>query len=384
MGTLTNDAPLYACIQVLSMCQGQLPITLLDLPRTPVYSCLFSSTRGQSRGMLRHKTHPTPSTSHMTEHDTTPTGSGQTIQPVKPAPGKPVRMCSAGQQPGGGPVYISCGWMFDQEDVFDRGRLLQLLQQLQPLVARVKGIIHVGKQTWVMPVTKQCLTGATRKDHHIISTNVENATTSKEYEPMTTHALDRASSGQHDANVHSAQDQPQHRQGMQCSSAQTPVAEDDAGSSDGVAPVEGAQIKGSPGNGSKLNGSANSQTLVLEPVCYVRESRLEIILDAGALRRVTASESASTQTDSNNLTHLNTKPASCASEPDTQLAPSQSSAAPLEIGMQAVLEHHCDGHGDGRDKVTDGFEAVRAALQEAASNSNWEPLEQLVLTCLAG
>jgi hypothetical protein len=62
--------------------------------------------------------------------------------------GKPCRVPGTGLQAVG---CSSCGWVFDQQDMFDQVLLLQLLQLLQPCVMRVKGVLRVAQKLWVMP-----------------------------------------------------------------------------------------------------------------------------------------------------------------------------------------------------------------------------------------
>eukprot|EP00878_Enallax_costatus_P014581 GHUV01015252.1.p1 GENE.GHUV01015252.1~~GHUV01015252.1.p1 ORF type:complete len:352 (+),score=110.39 GHUV01015252.1:1178-2233(+) len=64
----------------------------------------------------------------------------------KPSQGQPQRVL--GQQIG---QYTSCGWVFHTDDIFDQLLLMQLLQELQPLVARVKGVFRAGQKQWVTP-----------------------------------------------------------------------------------------------------------------------------------------------------------------------------------------------------------------------------------------
>jgi hypothetical protein len=64
------------------------------------------------------------------------------------SPGKPCRVPGTGLQAAG---CSSCGWVFDQQDMFDQKLLLQLLQLLQPHVMRLKGVFRVAQKQWVMP-----------------------------------------------------------------------------------------------------------------------------------------------------------------------------------------------------------------------------------------
>jgi hypothetical protein len=64
------------------------------------------------------------------------------------SPGKPCRVPGTGLQAAG---CSSCGWVFDQQDMFDQTLLLQLLQLLQPHVMRLKGVFRVAQKQWDMP-----------------------------------------------------------------------------------------------------------------------------------------------------------------------------------------------------------------------------------------
>lgn len=68
-----------------------------------------------------------------------------------PQPGQPVQVLGVGDGQQG--QYMCCGWVFHQQDRFDQVLLKQLLQNLQPLVARVKGVFRVGAKQWVMPAS---------------------------------------------------------------------------------------------------------------------------------------------------------------------------------------------------------------------------------------
>lgn len=76
-------------------------------------------------------------------------------QPASARPGAPLRIMPQAVQQQQQQQHSACGWVFDEGDVFDRQRLLALLQQLERRVARVKGVFRLGPSEWVMPVSSQ-------------------------------------------------------------------------------------------------------------------------------------------------------------------------------------------------------------------------------------
>ncbi|MFC6672565.1 CobW family GTP-binding protein [Marinobacterium aestuariivivens] len=93
--------------------RGRFPVELLDLVRDDTLAAQFPD-------------------SHVTE---------QTPEPLQtlalPEPGKPIR------RTGSGADFVSCGWVFHRDDVFDYDRLESLLKGIEGAV-RIKGAFRIG------------------------------------------------------------------------------------------------------------------------------------------------------------------------------------------------------------------------------------------------
>lgn len=81
---------------------------------------------------------------HEGHHGPAPHAAGAAS--AEPAPGAPVRLVSEGLG------SRACGWIFDAADVFDRARLLALLEELRG-AGRVKGVLRTGKDWLRVDVT---------------------------------------------------------------------------------------------------------------------------------------------------------------------------------------------------------------------------------------
>jgi G3E family GTPase len=99
--------------------QGALDLALLDLDADPLRAPLFPEA---------HADHH--------HHDHGPA----TAAPL--GPGQPVRAENTGDG------YVACGWIFAPEDVFDRRKLLTLLDGIEG-VERLKGVFRTGRH-WML------------------------------------------------------------------------------------------------------------------------------------------------------------------------------------------------------------------------------------------
>jgi G3E family GTPase len=159
---------------VLTITNGQLDTALLDRPRSNAFAALTAGWRqpgstGRRRGAQRAQAVVAAAAGtgggawlkEGGEEDdaaaaANPAGdeAGQQQQ-QQPAPHAPVRVqrpadATTNTSSSGGQT-TACGWVFHGDDRFDRPRLLALLRQLSPHVARVKGVFRVSMSDWVLP-----------------------------------------------------------------------------------------------------------------------------------------------------------------------------------------------------------------------------------------
>lgn len=180
--------------QVLLSSNGHFDLAFLDAPRSGAAPLLLKARSHSSRARQQQQTklHHQQAQQELPDSDRTASAStnaaaveapatGQlqeqsadaatfsksSTQP--PAPGQPQRV--PGRAPGSSSgsglstlQHTSCGWVFDEGDLFDQGALLQLLTAISPAVARVKGVFRVEAKQWVMPAAEAATAGATADD----------------------------------------------------------------------------------------------------------------------------------------------------------------------------------------------------------------------------
>jgi len=162
--------------EVLTIAGGQLDPALLDRPRSSAFATLTAGWRqpggsGRRRGgAVRRQaaagSQPAaqwweeegggdedgaaapPAAAAAAAGSSTEAAAEQHHQQQQPEPRKPARL----QRPSSTPLdSAACGWIFHTSDRFNRPRLLRLLQQLTPLVGRIKGVCRVAAAEWVLP-----------------------------------------------------------------------------------------------------------------------------------------------------------------------------------------------------------------------------------------
>lgn len=164
---------------VLLSAKGQLDPSWLRMPRSPASaaglllktSAQSSRARKQQQAKLQQQQQQQlDATQLLQELQASATvGANEDATPStqQPQPGEPQRVLgqpssSTAASAGAAGIadsrgrsvllqHSSCGWVFHESDLFDREGLLQVLQALQPVVARVKGVFRVGPKQWVMP-----------------------------------------------------------------------------------------------------------------------------------------------------------------------------------------------------------------------------------------
>lgn len=157
----------FFVLQVLTIAHGQLDSKWLDAPRAAgTGQLLFKANKRSSRTLAVTQQQPLtiqqpsaqqPDAVDSKAPDSSPGTGGTAIDRAVdgddssrvPQRGQPELVAGAGDDPSG--QYASCGWVFHQDDMFDQLLLMQLLHELQPLVARVKGVFRVGPKQWVAP-----------------------------------------------------------------------------------------------------------------------------------------------------------------------------------------------------------------------------------------
>jgi len=149
---------------VLTFSHGQLPAELWHAERDAAQLALLSGRAGarrtaqqQARAAAGAAAAPPPAiapAAAAVASGPSAAAAGAAASDGEPLPGRPARFVREAQ-PGGGlgsARYVSSGWLFSEQDLFDPGRLLDTLQQLALLAARVKGVFRTGSKQWVMPV----------------------------------------------------------------------------------------------------------------------------------------------------------------------------------------------------------------------------------------
>jgi hypothetical protein len=155
-------------LQVVISSQGQLDTCWLDATRSAAAAALFvkpssssSSSRARQQQVWANNSRNSSSSLQAGLQPAAQQAGAAVVQAESDAvaaaaaaavsaasPGKPCRVPGTGLQAAG---CSSCGWLFDQQDMFDQKLLLQLLQLLQPHVVRLKGVFRVAQKQWVMP-----------------------------------------------------------------------------------------------------------------------------------------------------------------------------------------------------------------------------------------
>jgi hypothetical protein len=137
--------------QVLLASHGGVSLEELDAPRDAAFAPMFKDAHSPGR-LGSGAAAPTASASPSApvaegegEEGSGPSGSstpGEEGKPRAPAPGLPLRVVSAGSA-----QHAACGWLWAEEDVFDRGRLAAALAELAscPAVERVKGVFRCAR-----------------------------------------------------------------------------------------------------------------------------------------------------------------------------------------------------------------------------------------------
>lgn len=160
---------------VLLSAEGQLDPSWLHVPRSAASaaglllktSAHSSRARKQQQTKLQQQQQQDATQPRLDLQAAATVGANEDTTPStqQPQPGKPHRVlgqpssstaaAAAGSADSRGTSVLlqhySCGWVSHESDVFDRERLLQVLQALQPVVARMKGVFRVGPKQWVMP-----------------------------------------------------------------------------------------------------------------------------------------------------------------------------------------------------------------------------------------
>ncbi|KAG2485791.1 hypothetical protein HYH03_015502 [Edaphochlamys debaryana] len=187
--------------QVLLASNGQIDPAVLDLPRAPVFRPLFNPRAHSSRraaqllGPGRLAAVAAAGDGNGGAGDSAAAAALNRLRladaglqadepsaaspapdpPLVLAPRRPTRFPSTSPQPAGadagsssqgrgldegedahrgpGPGSASCGWLFCADDVFDRARLVGVLDEIwrSPATVRLKGIFRVGKSSYVVP-----------------------------------------------------------------------------------------------------------------------------------------------------------------------------------------------------------------------------------------
>lgn len=153
-----SKPPCTLLLQVLIISHGDLDKEWLDVPRSAASNQLLVKRSRRSRQAVTQ--HTVPQSSAGLQHrpaaavsleaavDDSAVPAADLNQPMVSnlSEGQPQQML--GQQIG---QYASCSWIFHQDDIFDQLLLLEFLQGMQPVVARIKGVFRVGPKQWVMP-----------------------------------------------------------------------------------------------------------------------------------------------------------------------------------------------------------------------------------------
>jgi hypothetical protein len=159
-------------LQVVISAHGQLDSCWLDAPRSAAAAALLvklgnsssrarqqqaaagNSTTSSSNSSLQAGVQPLNQAASKAVQEGVAAGAAAAAATAAAvttvSAGKPCRVPGTGLQAAG---CSSCGWVFDQGDMFDQVLLLQLLQLVQPCVMRLKGVFRVGQKQWVMPLS---------------------------------------------------------------------------------------------------------------------------------------------------------------------------------------------------------------------------------------
>uniref|UniRef100_A0A383VMH9 CobW/HypB/UreG nucleotide-binding domain-containing protein n=1 Tax=Tetradesmus obliquus TaxID=3088 RepID=A0A383VMH9_TETOB len=142
--------------EVVISAHGQLDTCWLHAPRSAAAAALMVKPGSSSSRARQQQAAADTSLQGMQLRDQP---ASKAAQEGTAAPAAAVNAASAGQPcrvPGTGLQAAgcgSCGWVFDQQDIFDQVLLLQLLQLVQPAVLRLKGVFRVAQKQWVMPLS---------------------------------------------------------------------------------------------------------------------------------------------------------------------------------------------------------------------------------------
>jgi hypothetical protein len=153
--------------RVLLSANGQLDPACLSEPRSAAAAAglLLKASGRSSRARQQHQNKQQQPMQELHILDNQQQQRQQDQQEQEPQAGQPARVLGqpngSSSSSGGTVHHSSCGWVFHESDVFDRQQLLALLQGLQPVVARIKGVFRVGAKQWVMPAASTAAVEAT-------------------------------------------------------------------------------------------------------------------------------------------------------------------------------------------------------------------------------